>query len=59
MLSEVNTKVRVLAMQRSPAYKPLIVSTNKKGYRRIGKNKILQLIKKKITTPLALSLPIN
>jgi hypothetical protein len=24
-------------MQRSPAYKPLIVSTNKKGYRRIGK----------------------
>ncbi len=37
MLSEVNTKVRVLVMQRSPAYKPLIVSTNKKGYRRIGK----------------------
>ena len=24
-------------MKRSPAYKPLIVSTNKKGYRRIGK----------------------
>lgn len=37
MLSEVNTKVRVLVMQRSPAYKPLIVPTNKKGYRRIGK----------------------
>lgn len=37
MLSEVNTKVRVLAMQRSPAYKPMIVPTNKKGYRKIGK----------------------
>lgn len=37
MLSEVNTKGQELAMKRSPAYKPLIVPTNKKGYRRIGK----------------------